>query len=117
KTQISTFIVEKNFPGFKVGRKLKKLGMRASPTSELVFENCEVPVANLVGRENESVSHMMRNLNVERITISGISLGIAQACVDYACNYASQRKQFGTPIGRFQMVQERLAEMATNTAA
>lgn len=117
KKEISTFIVEKGFPGFKVGRKLKKMGMRASPTSELSFENCEVPLENLVGQENTSISHMMRNLNIERVTISGISLGIADACVQYAARYASERKQFGETIGSFQMVQERLAEMATRTAA
>ncbi len=117
KKEVSTFIVEKDFPGFKVGRKLKKMGMRASPTSELSFENCEVPAENLVGQENTSVSHMMRNLNIERITISGISLGVADACVQYSARYASERKQFGETIGSFQMVQERLAEMATQTMA
>ena len=117
KKEISTFIVEKGFEGFKVGRKLSKLGMRASPTSELSFENCKVPLSNLVGRENDSVSHMMRNLNIERITISGISIGLAQACLEYSTRYAIERKQFGEAIGQFQMVQERLAEMATETAA
>jgi isovaleryl-CoA dehydrogenase len=117
KKEISTFIVEKGFPGFRVGRKLKKMGMRASPTSELSFENCEVPVENLVGHENESVSHMMRNLNIERITISGISLGIAQASLDYSVGYAKERRQFGTPLSQFQMIQERLAEMATEITA
>jgi isovaleryl-CoA dehydrogenase len=117
KKEISTFIVEKGFRGFRVGRKLKKLGMRASPTSELNFENCEVPAANLIGKPNESVSHMMRNLNIERITISGISLGIAAACLQHACRYAEERKQFGRPIGSFQMVQERIAEMAATLQA
>ena len=117
KKEISTFIVEKGFPGFKVGRKLKKMGMRASPTSELSFENCEVPVANRVGEENSSVKHMMRNLNIERITISGISLGIARACLKHSVRYAGERKQFDQPLSQFQMVQERLAEMATNLAA
>ena len=117
KKQISTFIVEKHFPGFKVGRKLKKMGMRGSPTSELFFENCRVPVENLVGQENESVGHMMRNLNIERITISGISVGIAEACLKYTLEYATQRKQFGTAIANFQMIQERFAEMASRIAA
>jgi len=117
KKEISTFIVEKGFKGFRVGRKLHKMGMRASPTAELAFEDCEVPAENLIGQENESVSHMMRNLNIERITISGISVGIAKACLAYSTKYASERSQFGKPIGQFQMVQERLAEMATNTAA
>lgn len=113
KKSISTFIVEKGFPGFRVGKKLKKLGMRASPTSELILENCEVPEENLVGQVNDSVSHMMRNLNIERITISGISLGTASASLSYASKYALDRSQFGEPIANQQMIQERLAEMAT----
>lgn len=117
RKDISTFIVEKTFPGFKVGKKLKKLGMRASPTSELIFENCEVPESNRIGRENDSVSHMKRNLNIERITISGISLGIAAACLEYATRYARERTQFGKPLGHFQMVQERIATMATELDA
>ena len=117
KKELSTFIVEKNFPGFKVGKRLHKLGMRGSPTSELVFDNCEVPQENLVGKENDSVSHMMKNLNIERITISGISLGIAEACVKYVAGYAQERERFGKAIAEFQMVQERIAEMATNLEA
>jgi isovaleryl-CoA dehydrogenase len=117
KKNISTFIVEKGFQGFRVGKKLRKMGMRASPTAELIFENCEVPEENLVGRENESVSHMMKNLNIERITIAGLSIGIASACLSHSSRYAMERTQFGTPIGTFQMVQERLAEMSTNLDA
>jgi isovaleryl-CoA dehydrogenase len=117
KKDISTFIVEKTFPGFKAGKKLKKMGMRASPTGELVFENCEVPEENLIGKENDSVSHMMKNLNIERITISGLSLGIASACLKYVCNYAKERRQFNKPLTEFQMIQEKIAEMATNLDA
>ncbi len=117
KKDISTFIVEKGFPGFEVGRKLKKMGMRASPTSELSFQNCEVPEENRIGDENSAVSHMMRNLNIERITISGISLGISEACLNYSLTYAASRKQFGKALNEFEMVQERLANMATDTAA
>jgi len=117
KKDVTTFIVEKKMTGFKVGKKLKKMGMRASPTAELVFENCEVPVENRIGEENTSVSHMMKNLNTERITISGISLGIAKASVDYAGKYVQERTQFGEPISNFQMVQERIANMATDYAA
>ena len=117
KKQLSTFIVEKGMPGFRVGNKLRKLGMRGSPTSELIFDQCEVPAENLVGKENESVSHMMHNLNIERITISGISLGLAAASVAYATKYASERSQFGRPISSYQMIQERLAEMATQLDA
>lgn len=117
KKDISTFIIEKNTEGFKVGKKLHKLGMRGSPTSELIFDRCLVPIENLVGRENDSVSHMMRNLNVERITISGISLGIARATLDYSIRYAKERSQFGKPISEFQMIQEKVAEMSTELEA
>lgn len=117
KKDISTFIVEKGFKGFRVGRKLHKLGMRASPTSELAFEDCEVPLENLVGQENQSVAHMMKNLNVERITISAISIGIARASLEASAAYASERHQFGKAIGTFQMVQERLAKMSSELAA
>ena len=117
RKDISTFIIEKSFPGFRVGKKLKKFGMRGSPTSELILEQCEVPQENLVGKENDSVAHMMRNLNIERITISGISLGIASACLNYVVKYAKERTQFNQPIANFQMVQERIAEMATRLDA
>jgi isovaleryl-CoA dehydrogenase len=117
RKDISTFIVEKNFPGFHVGKRLHKMGMRGSPTSELIFNHCEVPVENLIGRENESVDHMMKNLNIERITISGISLGIASTTLAYVCQYVPERIQFGKPIGSFQMIQERIAEMATDLDA
>ncbi|MFM8269407.1 MAG: acyl-CoA dehydrogenase family protein, partial [Pseudomonadota bacterium] len=117
KKDISTFIVEKTFPGFRVSKKLKKMGMKGSPTAELSFENCEVPEENLIGSGNDSVAHMMNNLNMERITISGISLGIAQACLEHASRYSGERTQFGTPLNQFQMIQERLAEMSTQVAA
>jgi isovaleryl-CoA dehydrogenase len=110
KKDISTFIVEKNFPGFSVGKKLHKLGMRASPTSELIFENCRVPEENLVGELNSSVAHMSRNLLIERVTISGISLGIARSAIAYSTKYAKNREQFGQPIFEFQMIQQMLAD-------
>jgi len=88
------------------------MGMRASPTSELVFSDCQVPVENRVGEEGSSVKHMMRNLDVERITIAGISLGIARAAIESATQYSKERKQFGKAIGSFQQVQERLTEAA-----
>ena len=113
KKDISTFIVDKSMQGFSVGKEIKKMGMRASPTGELIFENCLVPVANRVGEEGESVRHMMNNLNLERITISGISLGIAAACVEQCLRYANERKQFERPIGQFQLVQKMIAEMST----
>jgi isovaleryl-CoA dehydrogenase len=110
KTNVSTFIVERGMPGFSTGKKFSKMGMRASPTGELVFAHCKVPVSNRVGEENGSVKMMMRNLDLERLTISGISLGIARASIELATQYAKDRKQFDKPIGSFQQIQERLAE-------
>lgn len=110
KKDISTFIVEKSFKGFSVGKKLDKFGMRASPTCELIFENCEVPAENLVGAEASSMMHMNRNLLIERVTISGISLGLARAAIDYCTQYAKDRKQFGKALLEFQMIQQMLAE-------
>ncbi len=117
KKELSTFLIEKSFKGFSVGKKISKLGMRASPTGELVFENCEVPLENLVGKEGDSVSHMMRNLNIERVTISGISNGLAKAALDFSTKYATERKQFEKPIGSFQMVQKMIADNFTNYMA
>jgi len=110
RKDISTFIVEKSFKGFSVGKKLDKLGMRASPTCELIFENCEVPVENLVGEENGSIAHMTKNLLIERITIAGISLGIARASISYATQYVKDRKQFDKRLMDFQMIQQMLAD-------
>jgi isovaleryl-CoA dehydrogenase len=110
KRDLSTFLIERGTPGFSTGKKFKKMGMRASPTGELVFEGCKIPSANRVGEENKSVKAMMRNLDIERITISGISLGIARASVESMTRYAKERKQFGVPIGAFQQMQERIAE-------
>ncbi len=115
KKDLTTFIIEKGMPGFSVGKEIKKMGMRASPTGELVFENAKVPMSNRIGNEGDSVTHMMKNLEIERITISGISLGIAQACVDQCLRYANERKQFGQTLGNFQMIQKMIADMATHT--
>jgi len=115
RKNLSTFIVEKGTEGFSFGKPIHKMGMRASPTGELVFEDAKVPVANLVGNEGDSIYHMMKNLELERITISGISLGIAQACVDQSIKYAGERKQFGKTLGNYQMIQKMVAEMSTET--
>ncbi len=115
RKNLSTFIVEKGTPGFSVGKPIHKMGMRSSPTGELVFENAKVGKSQLVGNEGESIYHMMKNLDIERITISGISLGIAQACVDQCIKYAGERKQFGKHIGNYQLIQKMIAEMATET--
>jgi isovaleryl-CoA dehydrogenase len=115
KKNLSTFIVEKGTPGFSVGKPIHKMGMRASPTGELIFDNAKVSRSQLVGNVGDSVYHMMKNLDLERITISGISLGIAEACVQACQKYVQERKQFGQAIGKFQMIQRMLAEMSTET--
>lgn len=112
KKDLSTFMIERGMKGFSTGKKFSKMGMRASPTGELVFEDLTVPLANRVSEEGASVKHMMRNLDIERITIAGISLGIARASIEVATRYAKERKQFGKPIGAFQQMQERLTEAA-----
>lgn len=110
RSDVSTFIVEKSFKGFSVGKKLDKLGMRASPTCELIFNNCEVPLENLVGAEGTSGGHMKKNLLVERVTIAGISLGIARSAIQYTTRYVKERKQFDVPLISFQMIQQMLAD-------
>jgi len=110
---ISAFIVEKDYPGFKVAQKLVKMGFRGSQTAELVFENCRVPVENLVGGENRGVKVVMSGLDLERAMISPICLGIAERAFALALDYAKQRKQFGRSISDFQMVQSMLANMYT----
>jgi isovaleryl-CoA dehydrogenase len=110
KKDVSTFIIDRNMKGFSTGKKFSKMGMRASPTGELVFDQCLVPAKNLVGKENTSTKMMMLNLDLERITISGISLGIARSSIEVAQRYAKERKAFGKPIGAFQQIQERLTE-------
>ena len=115
RKNLSTFILEKDKGHFDVGKPIHKMGMRASPTGELIFDNVKVPAENLIGKEGDSVYHMMKNLDIERLTISGISLGIAEACVEQCIKYANERKQFGKNIGEFQLIQKMIAEMATET--
>jgi isovaleryl-CoA dehydrogenase len=108
---ISAFVVEKGMPGFKVAQKLKKMGWRGAPTGELVFDNCRVPAANRLGEENEGVAVVMSGLDIERAFLAMGTVGTSQRCLDLAVDYAAQRKQFGQPIGQFQMIQSHLAEM------
>ena len=108
---ISAFIVESGFPGFKVAQKLTKMGFRGSQTGELVFDDCRVPAENLVGRENAGVAVVMSGLDLERAMISPICLGVAERALELSIDYAKTRVQFGRPIGDFQMIQSRLAEM------
>lgn len=114
---ISTFIVEKDFKGFRRGKTLHKMGMRGSPTGELFFDDCEVPVENRVGQEGDSSKHLLKNLDIERITIAGISLGIAEAALECASTYARDRKQFDQPLAKFQMIQKMVADGDAELAA
>ena len=108
---ISTFIVEKGLPGFRLGRRITdKLGVRASMTAELVFEECVVPAANLVGEEGQSIRHMMRNLELERVSLAAMSLGIARRCLHEMVRWADQRVAFGRPIRDFGQIQRHIAE-------
>ncbi len=114
---ITAFIVEKDFPGFSAGKTLKKMGVRGSPTGELIFEDCRVPAENVLLEENKGVRVLMSGLDRERIVYSIAPIGVAQAAFDEAFKYATERKQFGAPIVSFQMIQEMLAEMATDIQA
>lgn len=108
---ISAFIVEKGMPGFRVAQKLEKMGFRGSQTGELVFDECKVPAANLVGEENQGVKVVMSGLDLERSMISPLCLGIAERALELSVEYAKTRQQFGKPIGSFQMIQDKLAQM------
>jgi isovaleryl-CoA dehydrogenase len=110
---ITAFLVESGFKGFRPAQKLDKLGMRGSPTSELVFEDCEVPEENVLGRVDAGVQVLMSGLDYERAVLAAGPLGIMQACLDVVIPYIHDRKQFGQPIGEFQLIQGKLANMYT----
>lgn len=115
---ITAFLIEKDFPGFSIGQKIDKVGMRGSPTAELVFQDCFVPHENVMGPLNGGVKVLMSGLDYERVVLSGIQLGIMQACLDVVLPYIRERKQFGKPIGSFQLMQAKIADMvvALNSA-
>lgn len=115
---ITTFIIEKGMPGFSIGQKIPKMGMRGSPTAELVFDDCFVPDDNVMGPLNGGVGVLMSGLDYERTVLAGIQLGIMQACLDVVLPYVRERKQFGKPIGAFQLIQAKVADMyvALNSA-
>lgn len=108
---ITAFIIERGMPGFSVAQKLDKLGMRGSSTGELVFKDVEVPLDNVLGEEGRGVEILMSGLDYERVVLAGGPLGIMAACLDIAVPYARERKQFGQPIGSFQLIQGKLADM------
>lgn len=115
---ITAFLIEKDYPGFSIGQKIDKLGMRGSPTAELVFQDCFVPHENIMGPLNGGVKVLMSGLDYERVVLSGIQLGIMQACLDVVLPYIRERRQFGRAIGSFQLMQAKIADMvvALNSA-
>jgi isovaleryl-CoA dehydrogenase len=115
---ITAFLIEKGMEGFSIGQKIDKVGMRGSPTSELVFDDCFVPAENIMGPENGGVGVLMSGLDYERAVLAGIQLGIMQACLDVVLPYVRERKQFGKPIGAQQLMQAKVADMyvALNSA-
>ncbi|GGX72299.1 isovaleryl-CoA dehydrogenase [Saccharospirillum salsuginis] len=117
KRGITAFLIEKDFPGFSTAQKLDKLGMRGSNTCELVFEDCEVPAENVMGNEGDGVKILMSGLDYERAVLAAGPIGIMQACLDVVLPYVHEREQFGQPIGEFQMIQGKVADMYTKLNA
>jgi isovaleryl-CoA dehydrogenase len=115
--RITTFVVERTFPGFAVGEKIPKMGMRASTMSELILESCEVPAENLLGSEGGGIVNMMRNLEIERLGLSAMSLGIAVRCLDIMTTYATERRAFGQPLAEFGQIQRHIGESYAKTEA
>ena len=108
---ISAFLIEKDMPGFSIGQKIDKMGLRGSPTCELVFEDCFVPEDNIMGPLHGGVGVLMSGLDYERVVLAGMQIGIMQACLDTVIPYVRERKQFGQPIGAFQLMQAKVADM------
>jgi isovaleryl-CoA dehydrogenase len=115
---ITAFLIEKDMPGFSIGQKIDKMGMRGSPTAELVFDDCYVSAKQIMGPLNGGVGVLMSGLDYERAVLAGIQLGIMQACLDVVVPFVRDRKQFGQPIGQFQLMQGKIADMyvALNSA-
>ncbi len=115
---ITAFLIEKDMPGFSIGQKIDKMGMRGSPTAELVFDDCYVSAEQIMGPLNGGVGVLMSGLDYERAVLAGIQLGIMQACLDVVVPFVRDRKQFGQPIGQFQLMQGKIADMyvALNSA-
>lgn len=114
---ITAFLIDKDMKGFSVGQKLDKLGMRGSNTAELIFEDCEVPYENILGEENQGVTVLMSGLDYERVVLAAGPLGIMAAAMDIVVPYVHEREQFGRPIGQFQLMQGKLADMYTTMNA
>lgn len=117
KKDVTAFLIERGMPGFSTAQKLDKLGMRGSNTCELVFENCAVPEENILGGLNQGVRVLMSGLDLERLVLAAGPVGIMQACMDVSLPYVRERKQFDTPIGTFQIMQAKMADMYTDLRA
>ncbi len=115
--RITAFLVDRDCPGFSTSNHIDKLGMRGSTMSELIFEDCRIPRANLLGKEGDGVTHMMRNLEIERLTLAAMSVGIAERCVELMVRYGAERKAFRNPINRFGQIQRYIGEGYAATAA
>lgn len=115
--KITAFIVTNNLPGFYRAPKIDKLGMRGSNTCELIFNNCQVPIENILGESNNGIAILMNGLNYERLILAAGPIGIMQSCIDLAISYIHERKQFGKAIGEFQMIQAKVANLYTNINA
>jgi isovaleryl-CoA dehydrogenase len=115
--EITAFVVDRDCSGFSTSQHIDKLGMRGSTMSELIFDDCVVPVENLIGNEGEGLVHLMRNLEIERLTLAAMSVGIADRCVDIMVNYGNQRKTFGQSINRYGQIQRYIAEGYAMTEA
>jgi isovaleryl-CoA dehydrogenase len=114
---MTAFILDTKSPGFSVSKELKKYGHRGSPTAELILQDCIIPAENVIGEENKGINVMMSGLDVERAFYAGESIGIAEACLELSIKYAKERVQFGKPIGTFQLIQAKLADMYTQLEA
>jgi isovaleryl-CoA dehydrogenase len=115
--RLTSFLVDRDCPGFRTSNAIHKMGMRASTMSELIFENCEVPVENLLGAEGGGVGHMMRNLEIERLTLAAMSLGIADRCLEIMVRHANERVSFGKPINQHGQVQRYIGDSYAKTEA
>src|SRR5690606_9329322 len=115
--KITSFLVDRDCPGFASGNKMDKLGMRGSTMSELFFEDCRVPAANLLGEEGGGLVHMMRNLEIERLTLAAMSVGIADRCLAIMIRHGQERRAFGQPINRFGQIQRYIADAYAATEA
>jgi isovaleryl-CoA dehydrogenase len=115
--RITAFLVDRDCPGFTTSQHIDKLGMRASTMSELIFDDCRVPANNLVGEEGGGITHMMRNLEIERLTLAAMSVGIADRCVDIMVRHGQERRAFGRPINQFGQIQRYIANGYAKTEA